>query len=126
MDIASPFSAFSTRKRKIVLAIFTPVCICPPVEFVPDDLSTEENSLWVNALWDTGATCSCISRRCAEKLQLEFFDLTVMKSASHVVESPVYRTHLFLPNFPIFSDKELVEFEEHDGNCDILCMLRSY
>ncbi|MEK7258065.1 MAG: hypothetical protein AAB316_25125 [Bacteroidota bacterium] len=84
------------------------------------DISLIESAIWVNALWDTGAMCSCISKRCAEKLRLKQSDVATMGTASHIVESPIYSAHLLIPNFPTFTFLELLEYQEHVGDCDII------
>ena len=120
MENPSTFFAFSNRKEGIVPAVHTSVGVSIAFEMTDADFASNEGILWVNALWDTGAMSSCISKRCAALLRLEIINITHMATASHVVEAPVYMAHIFLPNFPVFAYQEILEFQDTSDNCDII------
>ncbi len=120
MENPTTFFAFSNRKEGIVPAVHTAVGVSIAAEITDADFAANESIHWVNALWDTGAMCSCISKRCAAMLGLEIINITHMATASHVVEAPVYMAHLFLPNFPVFAYLEVLEFQDTSDNCDII------
>jgi hypothetical protein len=116
----APFFAFSNRKEGIVPAVHTSAGISSAIDVSGVDFDAQEGVRWVNALWDTGAMCSCISKRCAVMLGLEIINVTHMATATHIVEAPVYMAHLFLPNFPVFAYLEMLEFQDTSDNCDII------
>lgn len=120
METPSPFFAFSNRKEGIVPAVHTSAGVRAADDITDADFVDQEGIEWVNALWDTGAMCSCISKRCATMLGLEVINIIHMATASHIVEAPVYIAHLFLPNFPIFAYLEMLEFQDTSDNCDII------
>ncbi len=120
MESPSTFFAFSNRRDGIVPAVHTSVGVSMAFEMPDANFSSSEGILWVNALWDTGAMCSCISKRSAKMLGLEIINITHMATASHIVEAPVYMAHLYLPNFPVFAYQEILEFQDTSDNCDII------
>lgn len=116
MDIEVPSFAFSSKFDGIALAIHSPACISAAEELE----DTEFSGQWVNALWDTGAMSSCISKRYASLLGLEVINIVHMATASHIVEAPVYMAHIFLPNFPVFTYVEVLEFQDISDGCDLI------
>jgi hypothetical protein len=116
----SSFFAFSNQKEGIVPSIHTSAGVTLANDLTDIDFSEQKGVTWVNALWDTGAMCSCISKRCAKLLGLEVINITHMATASHIVEAPVYMVHLYLPNFPVFTYLEMLEFQDTSDNCDII------
>lgn len=116
MEHKVSFFAFSNQCDGIATAIHTPACVSTAEDLVEGAF----NGHWVNALWDTGAMSSCISHRCAALLGLEVINIVHMATASHIVEAPVYMTHIFLPNFPVFAYIEVLEFQDISDDCDLI------
>lgn len=61
-------------------------------------ISSEGKSITVKALWDTGATCSCVSHQVVSDLKLSVISIAKMLSASEEKETTVHYVDVFLPN----------------------------
>ena len=70
----------------------------------------------VKALWDTGSTQSCISRRMAEKMGLKEVDTRMNITASGAIEAKIYRLDVEIVDDLVFPDLKVVEYplEKHD------------
>jgi gag-polyprotein putative aspartyl protease len=108
--------AFSIRHDAIVDAIYIPVKVSMALEPLPDD-DLMASTL---ALWDTGATHSCISDRLARQLGLEAADYAHVATASGIEHVPTYFTHLFLPNGLQFLNWELMQFRYTGDESDLI------
>ncbi len=75
---------------------------------------------WKKALWDTGATQCSISDRLATQLDLPQVDFVDVATAAGVIQLPVYKIHLILPNNLVFHDLEVVGFMYTDDDCDLI------
>jgi hypothetical protein len=76
--------------------------------------------IWRKALWDTGATQSCISDRLAENLSLEIVGFVEINSAVGTHSVPAFRANLALPNIFVFHDTELLQFTYTEDDCDLI------
>jgi hypothetical protein len=61
-------------------------------------IGADKKLLNVKALWDTGATNTCISKEAAAKLSLIAVSKTTMHSASEASIASVYKVNIGLPN----------------------------
>ena len=61
-------------------------------------ISYGNRSIEANALWDTGASCSCIASQISRELGMEPLGRRRMYTPSGTADSPVYRVNLSLPN----------------------------
>ena len=70
----------------------------------------------VSALWDTGSSQSCISRRMAEKMGLKEVDTRINIIPNGNIEAKVYRLDVVIADELIFNDLKVVEYplERHD------------
>ena len=80
----------------------------------------EKDFLPVKALWDTGATGTCISKQLAEKLKLEPIGVTVIQTPSGKATVNKYLINLILNNEVIFKEWEVLDSEIHKQGLDIL------
>lgn len=90
--------------------IVTPCKVNRP--FVPNETDEE-----VDALWDTGATCTCISESLAQKLGLAHDDETTLTVGDNrVVDSRVYSVQIMLGDFiiPYIRVSSLPGSDTHD------------
>ena len=55
-------------------------------------ISYGDKSIDVNALWDTGASCSCIASQISRELGMEPLGRRRMYTPSGTADSPVYHT----------------------------------
>ena len=111
-----PELAFSVRHNEIVDAIYTSA----GVSLATEDIHSEDKVATTKALWDTGATHSCISDRLASELGLDAVDYVHVATASGIEHVPTYFTHLFLPNGLEFKNWELMQFQYSGDDSDII------
>lgn len=76
-EASKPF-ALTIRHAEIADAIYTEA----GVSLAADELLESENTSTTKALWDTGATHSCISDRLARQLGLEAVDYAHVATAA--------------------------------------------
>ena len=76
-EASKPF-ALTIRHAEIADAIYTEA----GVSLAADELLETENTSTTKALWDTGATHSCISDRLARQLGLEAVDYAHVATAA--------------------------------------------
>jgi hypothetical protein len=102
-----PLHAFKFEGNGLMPTLITPVVIIPELEItqtrINDVLSNPQKSgLMLNALWDTGANCSCIKPDIAKKLGIDKNIVTLRMVTgvnSETQEKPVYKVgSLILPN----------------------------
>ena len=78
------------------------------------------------AIWDTGATGTCITKEVAEKLGLKPVAYTQSYTAGGISEAPQYIVNIGLPNKIAFRDLRVTEFVGSDHvqvlvGMDIIC-----
>ena len=69
------------------------------------------------AIWDTGASASCIHNRVVQKLKLSPVSYTVMSTANGVCESPVFYVNILLPNNVMANNVRVVGVEKMNPDC---------
>jgi gag-polyprotein putative aspartyl protease len=72
------------------------------------------------ALWDTGATHTCISDRLAAQMGLAIVDIVQVATANGIVRVPTYFAQIKLSNGLIISDLELDQFQFSNDECDLI------
>jgi hypothetical protein len=102
---------------EIVEAIYSSIAIKSAVGNEDD---SDFPFIWAKALWDTGATHTCISDRLATRLGLEIVDIVNIATANGIVSVPTYFTHLKFPNNLQFNDWELSQFQFTNDDCDLI------
>ena len=114
--------AFTQVHDGIAPNIFTNAGVCElsPLEESETLLSDDPRFQWRKALWDTGATQSCISDRMANDLSLEIVGFVDISSAVGIHQVPVYCANLVLPNHLVFQEMELIQFTYTDDDCDLI------
>jgi predicted aspartyl protease len=107
----TPGLSFTAEYAGIVPLLTTPVRV---------EAAINTNSKYdLNALWDTGASCSLISFEAAAKLGLKFVSKTVMSTPSDKkVPTNVYLVHIYLPNGARIINVRVLEGTLN--NCDML------
>lgn len=111
-----PLSEFKLKDRKtftvdykrraytLILPIkISEACEPRPVEELPKTIPVE------NAILDTGATCSCISKRIVDELGLSKIDVTLNHTANGEREANVYLINMYLPNEVFFSGLRVID-----------------
>lgn len=95
--MSNKYFAFTIKaKGGRISEIITDVSVSQSKQFKPldDDINTEN----VKALWDTGASKSCISTRLAQKLCLPVVGMEMMQTASGKQIVPRYIVDIKLPH----------------------------
>ena len=100
-----PFQAFTCKYSGIADQI---ISTCEVSGFI-EDLSQEFSMTTFQALWDTGATCSAISKAVAEKLKLEPVSKVTVSHADGQSMVNVYDISLALPNKTFFQFVRVTE-----------------
>jgi len=73
-------------------------------------INDKRKNIDIKALWDTGATCSLITREVAIQLGLKPVSKTMMSTPSDKnVPSNVYLINLYLPNNTMFPNLQVAE-----------------
>lgn len=87
---------------------------------VHSDFRTDqsEHSLTWKAVWDTGATNTCISHRIVDDLHLTPIGKTNVRTANELVETNVYCIDIMLPNKLTIKDVRAQALALYD--CDLL------
>lgn len=90
-----PFEAFTINASGIASSLVTEVLVFPPV------LQTEIDkaiNVPVKAIWDTGATKTCIHPRVVDTLGLTPIGQTMMQTAGKTCPTNTYLVNIILPN----------------------------
>ena len=80
----------------------------------------EDNEITEDALWDTGATITCISKAVAEKLSLVPTGVRLIKTPSGAKNVPTYLIDIKLPNNVIIKDIEVCGSDIGDQGLGVL------
>lgn len=109
------FEAFTiTARGGRLQQIITDVSISLP--FNPDvDPDASFPRYQTQALWDTGATHSVISRSTAQALQLKPISLTRMAHAGGTMDVPVYIVNVYLPNHVLIHTHKVIEMADNSN-----------
>jgi hypothetical protein len=121
-EASSLVYSFTKEHESIAPFIHTSAGACPPDELeAVESLSADDSRIrWKKALWDTGATQSCISDRLAAEFGLEADGYVEVVTASGIVEFAIYTVHLVLPSRLVFRNIQVIEFTYGDDDCDLI------
>ena len=116
---------YSKRFDSILLRICTDCKVVVPYDPFAGTSSSEQ-LLSYSALWDTGATITCVSSRVIEDLQLIPLRKTILFLASGETETEEYAIDLVLPNGVRYSSVRVIRTEGPDDvtiGMDIIAMM---
>ncbi|MFZ5975751.1 MAG: SEC-C metal-binding domain-containing protein [Bacillota bacterium] len=82
-------NAFTVQHSTLVHQLITKVTVINPIN---------NKSIEVNAIWDTGATSTCITNKVVNDLGLEQTGVCTISTASGISQAPRYGISLKLPN----------------------------
>lgn len=100
-------------------AVVTHVGIFPPVEYTPGKPLPASPYITENAMWDTGASLSAISRKLIDVLHLEPYSKAMVSSLHDAKLENTYLVHLLLPTTDTILDVECTE--AHTDDYDFVC-----
>ena len=113
--------AFTLHENGLLSSIITNVSMRQSLKLCQDyHLVCQQAD--VRALWDTGATGSCISQGLARHLGLSAIDMCPVRGVTGVVNSLVYRIDILLPSMPssvAMSNVRVTEFMDN-GSFEII------
>ena len=102
-----PRFAFTTKCNKRVNVLDNEVGISEPC-----DLKTTKphpDVVQFKAIWDTGASCSCISQNVLESLNLPEIDRVTNNTANGSRKAGVYLVNIYLPNKVVFQGVRVID-----------------
>lgn len=102
-------SAFTTKNKSIARSLKNTVTFC-----------NGDSCCEVTALWDTGATGTCISKELAARLNLQSTGLQRMKTPSGEITANTYLVNILLPNNVPIHDIKVCDSEIGNQNIDAL------
>ena len=114
------FKAFTLKSKARLLSLKTDVLVSQPI--IGEDVTRTDDPRYVKAtaLWDTGATVSCISRTLAEKMKLVVSGRANASHAKGSSVSDIFVIDIVLPNNIRIPLIDALEIENVDGKFDII------
>lgn len=91
-----PSQSFTVEHDGLADVLITKVAVFPA--FNPETAKPPKNAKKYNAIWDTGATGTCITKKIARECGLEPISMTKVSTASGVMDAYVYLVALGLPH----------------------------
>lgn len=114
-----PSASFSLSYDGLISEIIHEIGISVPLNYQPIH-SNDPNITKVNALWDTGATGSCITSKIATMLKLQPITKINVFHAGGMTLSNVYLVNLYLPNTLVVTNVRVTETASLSGKFDVL------
>jgi hypothetical protein len=109
---------FSLIADKLLESIKTPLTVQQSLYLCQKyNLVSEQAN--VRALWDTGATGSCISQGLARQLGLKMIDMCRLRGITGVQISPIYQIDILLPSNVEITNARVCEFLDN-GSFEML------
>jgi hypothetical protein len=108
------YNAFTLKSLSIMNKLITNVAVMSELR---DQTNPYQPKLW-NALWDTGATNTCISTNIVNDLNLIQLGSASVSTANGMRETNTYRIDILLPNN--VTVQKVVAAEADLGDCDLL------
>ena len=113
------FSAFTIRFSGLKNVLYTKVDLSLPYNPNTDN-SSSPTPIECNAIWDTGASMSTITKAAAQRLGLKPSGKAQVRNTSEQQTKDTYLINVYLPNKVALSYVTVVECESLVGNFDFL------
>jgi predicted aspartyl protease len=117
--------SFTIKQDVLVSQLLTEVDIIKDIHSDFSDLNKQieinlgdSNLIKAKALWDTGATRTCITKKVVEKFNLPVIEYIKMQHAAGISQTGTYLLHLGLPNKVLLPNLVVTEF--HSNEFDVL------
>lgn len=117
---AKSFKAFSLRSDGLLSSLKTDIQVSVPILDQEPVINTDPRLVKTVALWDTGATVSCISSDLARSMGLVLTGRTFTSHAKGKSETNIYMIDIYLPNKIRIPLIDVIEVESVDGNFGII------
>jgi len=119
MNLPPTFHAFTSTANGRLREIITEIGVSLP--FIASNVKADdERILKTNALWDTGATNSVVTRKTANELNLKPISVTKVSHADGVSNANVYLVNIYLPNNLIIPNVRVTECADAAGNFGVI------
>lgn len=111
---ALPQKAFTSKSNQGLLRV-----LITPVKIYEKPVADPESGVDFNAIWDTGATNSCITKKVIDHLKLKPISITKVSGAFGSEMRNVYLVSIWLPNKVGFPNVMVTECDLKDGDAII-------
>jgi hypothetical protein len=95
MSNKTEYLAFNERYGQIVPELKTPIKVSPVSTLTP---ALKDTSVMVNAIWDTGATCTVITHELQRQLNLYPVRKAIAKGVNSITKTDMVIISITLPN----------------------------
>ena len=102
-----PRFAFTTKFNKRVNVLENEVGISESCDL--ESVEVRPEIVQFKAIWDTGASCSCISQNVVKSLNLSEIDKAINNTANGIREAGVYLINIYLPNKVVFPGVRVID-----------------
>ena len=99
--------AFTTKFNKRVNVLENEVEISESYDL--ESVEVRPEIVQFKAIWDTGASCSCISQNVVKSLNLPEIDKAINNTANGTREAGVYLVNIYLPNKVVFLGVRVID-----------------
>ena len=99
--------AFTTKFNKRVNVLENEVGISESCDL--ESVEVRPDVVQFKAIWDTGASCSCISQNVVKSLNLSEIDKVINNTANGAREAGVYLVNIYLPNKVVFPGIRVID-----------------
>ena len=99
--------AFTTKFNKRVNVLENEVGISESCDL--ESVEVRPEIVQFKAIWDTGASCSCISQNVVKSLNLSEIDKAINNTANGTREAGVYLVNIYLPNKVVFPGVRVID-----------------
>ena len=99
--------AFTTKFNKKVNVLETEVGISESCDL--ESVEVHPEIIQFKAIWDTGASCSCISENVVKSLNLSEIDQVINNTANGTRQAGVYLVNIYLPNKVVFPGVRVID-----------------
>ena len=113
------FQAFTVKYSGRTNTLFSDVGVS--VAFNPEiEISSQTQIHTTKAIWDTGATCTVVTKQFAQQINLIPTGRTTITGVNHVTEENTYLVNVYLPNKVCIAFIKVVEVPALSSNAGML------
>ena len=113
------FLSFTLKATNGLLRELTTKVVVKPARILIESFNLPNKEIKVNAVWDTGATTTAISKKLVENLKLMPVSQTTVHGINHSSVVNVHIIDILLPNHVGIAEIKVTE-AKNLGDCDVL------